>query len=212
MSGILAAVGLGKFGSNSHPVHPATIHMPIAFLMTASALDILSFIGLHSPTALYPLMKLTTSTTAFTNNLDTVALLNYLSLFSYASTIAGLITSLPALSTGVAELYAMIQSRGLDFKNLDPVVKVTLIHAGLNDLAIAGAAYNWLSRRGRTGFAVETSNCLISAVILGGVMYSAFLGGSLIYAHGVGVQRQGKGKEEKEKATKKTKAQGKKEL
>jgi len=105
----------------------------------------------------------------------------------------------------------MIQARGLDFKNLDPVVKVTLIHAGLNDLVIVGAAYNWLSRRDRIGFALETTNFVFSTIMLAGVMYSAFLGGSLIYAHGVGVQRMGKGKEEKEKATKKTKAQAKRE-
>jgi len=211
MSEIINVFGLGKFGSNSHPVHPATIHIPIAFLLTASILDILAFIGQTSPGLLYPLMYCTTHTSTFPNKLDTIALLNYLSLFSYASTIAALFTSLPALTTGIAELYAMIQARGLDFSNLDPVVKTTLIHAGLNDVAVVGAAYNWLSRRGRTGFTLDTGNFLVSATILMGVIYSAYLGGTLIYSHGVGVQRQGKGAQEKEKATKKTKAQAKKE-
>jgi len=37
----------------------------------------------------------------------------------------------------------------------------------------------------------------MSAVFLGIQMYAAYLGGGLIYTHGVGVQRQGKGAEEK---------------
>jgi len=210
MAGILSTLGLGKFGTNSHPIHPATVHLPIAFILTSSLFDITSLVGLHYPTALYPLMKFTTYSSAYSNSLDTIALLNYLSLFSYASTVAAIITAIPAVLTGGAELYAMVQAKGLDFKN--PVVKTTFIHAGLNDLVVFGAVYNWLSRRGREGYAVETQNGLVSLVLLGAVMYSAMLGGSLVYAHAVGVQRMGKGKQEKEQETKAVKEQGKKEL
>lgn len=195
--------------AHSHPVHPATVHLPIAFILTSSVLDMVSAVGLRSPALLYPLMKLTTSS-AFPNRLDEIALLNYLSLFSYASTVAAIFTSLPALATGVAELYAMIKAKGLDLNN--PIVKTTLIHAGLNDVALLGAFYNWLSRRNRTAYEVQTGNILTSALMLGGVMYSAFLGGSLVYAHGVGVQRMGKGAEEKKKTTKETKKHTKREL
>jgi hypothetical protein len=104
----------------------------------------------------------------------------------------------------------MISAKGLDLNN--PVVKTTLIHAGLNDLAIFGAVYNWLSRRNRDDFVAGGGNALVSAVMLGAVAYAAFLGGGLVYAHGTGVQRMGKGREEKEKSLEGEKKKAKKEL
>lgn len=104
----------------------------------------------------------------------------------------------------------MISAKGLDLKN--PVIKTTLIHAGLNDLAIFGAVYNWLTRRNREDFMPWGGNALVSVGILGAVAYAAFLGGGLVYTHGTGVQRMGKGKEEKNELLKTQKAKGKKEL
>lgn len=104
----------------------------------------------------------------------------------------------------------MISSKGLDLGN--PVVKTTLIHAGLNDLAIFGAVYNWLTRRNREDFMPWGGNALVSVAILVLVAYSAFLGGGLVYTHGVAVQRMGKGKEEKDKTMAEQKKKGKKEL
>ncbi|KAI9744082.1 MAG: hypothetical protein M1818_002234 [Claussenomyces sp. TS43310] len=208
MGDLLSVLGLGQFGNNSHPIHPATVHMPITFLIAASAMDMITAIGLRSPSLLFPLMKITTSS-GYPNALDEVALLKYLSLFSYASTVAAILTSFPALATGIAELYAMVSAKGLDLS--DPVIKTTLIHAALNDVAIAGAFYNWLTRRGRTGYEVQSGNILTSAAMLVGIIYSAYLGGSLVYTHGVAVQRMGEGKKEKEKGER-TKPKDKKEL
>lgn len=118
------------------------------------------------------------------------------SLFSYASTIAALFTALPAITSGLFEAYAMISANGLDFSN--PIIKTTLIHAGVNDLAVLGALYNWLSKRGAEDFVPGGSNVVVSSVILAAVGYAAFLGGGLVYEHGVGVQRMGHGKAEKE--------------
>jgi uncharacterized membrane protein len=115
-----------------------------------------------------------------------------LSLFSYASTVGGILTALPALVSGAFEAYAMISAKGFDLSN--PVIKTTLIHAGLNDLAILGAIYNWLSKRTHEDFVPEEGNVLISSLMLSAVAYAAFLGGGLVYTHGVGVQRMGKGK------------------
>lgn len=156
-------------------------------------------------------MKLTTNSSS-PNHIDTIALINYLSLFSYASTIAALFTSLPTVSSGVAEAYAMIQANGLDMSN--PKVKVMVIHAILNDVAVAGAFYNYWTRSTVEGFMTSGVNALISSVMLGGVICSAYLGGSLIYKYGVGVQRQGDGKVIKEKMMnekKERKREGKKE-
>ena len=154
-------------------------------------------------------MKLTTNS-AHPNHLDNIALLNYLSLFSYASTIGALITSVPTIASGVAEGYAMINANGLDWNN--PKVKVMIIHALLNDVAVAGALYNWWTRSQVDGYMITGANTFVSAILFGGVIFSAYLGGSLVYKHGVGVQRQGEGKEIKEKTMKQQKEKGKKEL
>ena len=89
-------------------------------------------------------------------------------------------------------------------------MKVAVIHAALNDLAVAGTAYNWWSKRSRTAYAVDGMNCAISGIILGGVLYSAMLGGSLVYKHGMAVQRMGEGKQLKEQEIAKLKAEERK--
>lgn len=104
----------------------------------------------------------------------------------------------------------MIQANGLDWNNQK--VKVMLIHALLNDVAVAGAIFNWWSRSKVEGYMISGANALVSGVILGGVIFSAYLGGSLVYKHGVGVQRQGEGKEIKEKTLKEQKQKGRKEF
>lgn len=177
-------------------------------MLTASALDLATWFGMRSPSLLAPLVKLTTNSSSPTH-LDTIALINHLSLFSYASTIAALFTSLPTLSSGLAEGYAMIKANGLDMSN--PKIKTTVIHALLNDAAVAGAFYNYWSRSTETGFFPSDLNVLISSVMLGGVVYSAYLGGSLVYKHGVGVQRQGDGKTIKENMMSEKKKEGKKQ-
>merc|ERR1712093_540134 len=181
-------IGLGKVGGNSHPIHPATVHLPIAFLVAASGLDILTFVCVSSSSILNLIVNISS---IFSPTASPVAVVYHLYLFSYVSTVAGVLTSFPALTSGLFEAYAMISAKGLDLSN--PVIKTTLIHAGLNDLAIFGAVYNMLSR-------------------WGGVAYAAFLGGGLVYTHGVGVQRMGKGKEEKDAARAQEVAEAKKEL
>jgi len=103
----------------------------------------------------------------------------------------------------------MIQANGLDMSN--PKVKVTVIHALLNYIAVTGTFYNYWTRSKAEGFLPGGMNVLISSVMLGGVIYSVYLGGSLVYKHGVGVQRQGEGKAIKEKMMSEKKKEGKKE-
>ncbi|KAH7417812.1 hypothetical protein BKA64DRAFT_179979 [Cadophora sp. MPI-SDFR-AT-0126] len=200
-------IGLGKVGDNSHPIHPATVHLPVAFLLAASALDILTFICVSSS----PILNITVNISSiFSSTASQVAVIYHLCLFSYVSTVAGVLTSFPAITSGLFEAYAMISAKGLDLSN--PVIKTTLIHAGLNDLAVFGAVYNMLSRWGREAYMPTGGNTLVSFLMLGGVAYAAFLGGGLVYTHGVGVQRMGKGKEEKDAGRAKEVAEAKKEL
>ncbi|RDW89207.1 hypothetical protein BP6252_01239 [Coleophoma cylindrospora] len=186
---VYEAIGLGKVGDNSHPIHPATIHFPIAFLTLANGARLVygSALNFNIPFS------------ADSRNLFTIASI------SYASNILGLVTVIPALLTGFAEAYAMISANGLYMttsngeKQMIPKVKTTLLHAGINDLAVGIAAYNWLKERNAVDFRPEAHQVGLSAIALMATFYAAFLGGSLIYTHGVGVQRQGKGLEEKTK-------------
>ena len=127
------------------------------------------------------------------SNAPVIPLVHSMSQLSYLATIAFLFTSLPALTTGVFELLALIQARGLQ----DRVTKVGILHAGLNDVALVGMLYNWYSRRSREGVLSHSSNVAVSASLLVGGLYAAYLGGSLIYSHGVGVQRMGAGLSER---------------
>lgn len=66
------------------------------------------------------------------------------------------------------------------------------------DLSVAGAAYNWLSRRQREGVLANTANGLVSVAMVALTGFAAYLGGTLVYNHGVGVQRMGRGLREKQ--------------
>jgi len=184
------AVGLGKFGANSHPIHPATVHFPLAFLTLANVLNLLYGSVLYLPKNPF-----------FSRDQEN---LGTLSILGYASNLLGIITSLPAILTGGAELYAMIQGNGLyqtdekGQKKLVPKVKVALIHAGLNDLVVAAAVYNWLRERNVPDFRPAGHQIAMSAVLVAVQVYAAYLGGDLIYSHGVGVQRMGEAAKKKQ--------------
>jgi len=187
-------VGLGKVGSNSHPIHPSTVHFPIAFLTGSNILNLLYGACLYTP-ALVPFA-------VDKENTGTIAILGYF------LNLTGIVTSIPAVLTGFAELYAMIQGRGLmvydkklDCKVIEPVVKTTLTHATLNDIAVGAAVYNWIMERNHPlqDYRPAGHQVLLSGVALGLTFYAAYLGGGLVYEHGVGVQRMGLGKELKDK-------------
>lgn len=174
--------------TSSHPVHPATVHLPLTFLVAACGLDIAQHTFLSFPALAKPLLAIIGSASTAQVS-PVIPLVHSMSQLSYLATLAFIITSMPALSTGIFELLALIQARGLE----DRVTKVALIHAGLNDVALVGMIYNWLSRRNREAVLSKGSNVLVSASLLLGGLYAAYLGGSLVYSHGVGVQRMGSG-------------------
>jgi uncharacterized membrane protein len=163
-------------------------------------------------------MHLTTYSSTTSNHLDILALTTHVSLLSYTLTIFGLLSALPTLLTGLAEGYATISANGLDLSK--PKVRIVALHAASNDLALAGAFANYWARSSKEGFFPQPWNVAMSVAILGLVVYSAYLGGSLVYKFGMGVQRQGAAKhvgdKEKEKMVaegqKKERKAGKKEL
>jgi len=68
----------------------------------------------------------------------------------------------------------------------------------LNDLVVAGAVANWLLERNVPDFRPGGGQVIMSAVLMAVQIYAAYLGGDLIYTHGVGVQRQGEGAKKKQ--------------
>jgi hypothetical protein len=159
-------------------------------LLAASLLDIVHYATTTSPTLFRALINLFLESPSST---DTVIFKYQFSLFIYVLNIIGVLTSIPAVISGVFEAYALTEAKGLDFSN--PVIKTMVIHAGLNDLAIVGGIYN----------------AFVSALVFGGVAYAAFLGGGMVYTHGTAVQRQGKGKAEKEQRLEMEEKQAKKD-
>jgi uncharacterized membrane protein len=75
------------------------------------------------------------------------------------------------------------------------------MQASLNDVAVGIAVYHWLMERNHAlqDYRPAGHQILLSGAALGLTMYAAYLGGGLVYEHGVGVQRMGTGKEIKEK-------------
>jgi hypothetical protein len=99
------------------------VHFPLAFLTLANVLNLLYGIVLYFP-----------SNPFFSSDREN---LSTLSILGYASNVLGIITSIPAVLTGGAELYAMIQSNGLyqtsekGEKVLVPKVKIALMHVSV---------------------------------------------------------------------------------
>ena len=84
------------------------------------------------------------------------------------------------------------------YAGMNPTVRVGVAHGLLNDIALAASAFNWWTRRNRPGLEPSGLNVLLSAAMLPALMFSAYLGGSMVYKYGVGVQRMGEGAKVKE--------------
>jgi uncharacterized membrane protein len=103
---------------------------------------------------------------------------------SYYTTILTLLFTVPAVVTGSAQLMPVIQRDGFSSKK----AKLGVMHALINDLAALGALYNWWTRRNVVGFTPDATNILISTVVaMPATMWAAYMGGSLVYVHGMGL-------------------------
>ncbi|TID16430.1 hypothetical protein E2P81_ATG11857 [Venturia nashicola] len=178
--------------SDSHPVHPATVHFPIAFLSLAYALDILYGLSTHPSSA-----KIVASI------YDTAPFLGDMARSSYYLSLLGVITGIPAILSGGQQLMGMLkkqdmanklqksQNKSATVQKMHPKLKIAFLHAALNDVAIVGTGYHWWTRRAIAGNAPTETGVLVSAGLFFSLLFSAFLGGKLVYEHGVGVLRAG---------------------
>jgi len=183
-----AELGQGKVMNNSHPIHPSTVHWPVALLTTSFAIDGLDLVsrkGLipSSISSMLPPMSGLRVTSHYMCSIGTV--------------MAGI-----SVVTGLAELYEMWRVNALNKGNKETAKETlkgdneklwtTIRHASVNDIGIIISAYNWYTRhRAVTSNALPINNLWLSLVGLGAIMYGGYLGGHLTYALGVGVQRQG---------------------
>jgi len=85
-------------------------------------------------------------------------------------------------------------------KIINSSIKLGAIHGLLNTAAFGYSSYALWSRWGSKfkGLAVPRAQVWISALMIPAVGLSAALGGDLVYAKGVGVQRMGEAKEVRE--------------
>lgn len=160
------------------------MHFPIAFLGLSYALDISYkyFPAIFRRVPIFSQLPVSSVPTT-----------------SYFLLSLGLLTALPAVLTGGAELMNMVARQDLGgklsksgdklgvLKNMHPKLKVAFAHAALMDVAILGSAYNWWARGSVTGYTPSETDAMAGAVFLVAVFGSAALGGMLVYEHGVGV-------------------------
>ncbi|EAT86338.1 hypothetical protein HBI56_100270 [Parastagonospora nodorum] len=163
----------------SHPAHPATVHFPITTTVFTGGLDAVYFASKFAPTASIVASTFKTLGIAIQPSLFPV--------LSYYTTILTLLFTVPAIVTGAQQLMPVIQRDGFSSKK----AKLGVMHALINDIAAIGALYNWWSRRDNPGFTPDATNMLISTVVaLPTTLYAAYLGGSLVYIHGMGFQNR----------------------
>jgi len=179
------------------PVHPATVHFPIAFLSLGYGLDILHSLGGNLPNVI-------------ANALPPA---NDLSRAAYYLLSLGLITSIPAVMSGGQQAVQMFAKQGMyeaDGKTLKQKSKAVIAHAITNDLVLAVTTYLWYSRRqqaadtlaGKLGvgslataeaaYAPQMWHVIAEVVALGVLFFAASIGGALTYNYGVGFAPAGK--------------------
>jgi len=176
----------------SHPAHPAVVHFPLAFLFTAQLLDISYLAATHPSTS-----------ASVARIYDLKPFLSDIARLGHLLMLFGVIFAIPAIATGALEMVKLMDRQAVadKLKNSNnkkavvakthPKVKVAFLHAGLMDLVAISMGYNWWIRRSNPGVAPNDLNVMISAA--GAVLLSVagYLGSSLVYTHGVGVDMAG---------------------
>lgn len=144
-----------------HPLHPAIVHIPVGAWIVAAVLDVVSRDAAGDDPG------------------------PHLALYCV---IAGLITALLAVPTGVAEWSSI--------KKEKPAWKLGLYHMALNLLA----AILWAANLGLRWKALDTPQPVTTAVLITSVaaavlvIISGYIGSLMVFDHGISVARQSKKK------------------
>jgi uncharacterized membrane protein len=160
----------------SHPLHPATVHWPIAAISLTGGLDLLHAAATSPMTSSY--------VAAAAKSVQFQIPLSLLPTLSHYTTIAALVTMVPSIVSGGSQLLPLIQRDGLSTSK----AKTGVLHAAMNDVVFAALTYNWWTRRNIPGFTPTPLNLALSGLVaLPMVLYSAKLGGDLVYTYGMGI-------------------------
>jgi uncharacterized membrane protein len=154
----------GDFLGNASPIHPALVHVPLVLIPTAAVLRA----GAH-----FRYLPATSGAWPLQA--------------AHALTLVALLSMVPTALTGYFE------SRRIPERKRTAKKKV-LQHAALNSAVGLITLYIFMKVRGRAGRGVtpvEVGLGLLSVALL---FVSGHLGGELVYQHGLGVRRQGKGR------------------
>jgi hypothetical protein len=122
---------------------------------------------------------------------------------SHTLNILGLLSAIPANVAGGLQFLKLMQQQDVlgklnkaagsadgklgVVKRLHPKLKMAFVHAILNDIVIAGATWNWYSRRGNVMNAPSGLNVLVSAITAPILGFAVYLGGKMVFDYGVGV-------------------------
>ncbi|GAA6023949.1 hypothetical protein JCM11491_000301 [Sporobolomyces phaffii] len=190
----LARAGMGQ-PTFSHPLHPATVHMPIGLLSLSFVLDSVQVIP-----------RLAQGLT-WLKIFPPAAAVNTLSHYVGAG---GLLFSIPTILTGLSELFGMWDKQVGQKETIEKTVedasrtpppdvsgeklRIALMHSGINSAVLGLGVWNWWVRRVDRDLVLPQVNAWFSLFALPALFYSASLGGELVYKYGTGVKRQGSAK------------------
>ncbi|GAA5977684.1 hypothetical protein JCM5350_002319 [Sporobolomyces pararoseus] len=188
-----AGMGIPNF---SHPLHPATVHMPIGLLSLSFVLDSVQVIP-----------RLAQGLT-WLKIFPPAAAVNTLSHYVGAG---GLLFSIPTILTGLSELFGLWEKQVKQKETIEKTVRdasekpppdvsgeklrIALVHSGINSAVLGLGLWNWWVRRTDRDLVLPQVNAWFSLFALPALFYSASLGGELVYKYGMGVKRQGSAKE-----------------
>lgn len=175
---------------NSHPVHPALVHFPLAFNTLSFGLDIL-----------YGLTTVFIKPAFLTSRFSAPETLLDITRLSYFLLCTGLITAVPTIMSGNKQLVGLIKKNGGLYEKdaqgnakdtMVPRIKVAIAHALMNDTVFILALISWWLRRStedkvNLGNVPGLLNIALSTIALPILLAAGASGAHLVYNHGVGL-------------------------
>ncbi|KAF3916955.1 hypothetical protein AA313_de0204352 [Arthrobotrys entomopaga] len=167
----------------THPLHPALVHFPIAFLTATHTIDILYYLSTNLNLSL-PFL-----TSHLTNHhlLPASRLLHTL----------GIATAIPAALSGIIQAVRQLSNPSnayeSDGKTLKRKFLVMFTHAVIMDVVVGVSGLGWWWRFkngggvwGSDGGVPSGWACVLGAVVVPVMFYGAGLGADLVYRFGMG--------------------------
>lgn len=176
----------------SHPLHPATTHLPIALLLLAYGLDILTILPAFVLKTLVSLPLLGPVVSDVNGSIPLAA--------HHILTLA-VLSAIPTIITGIIEINGMMSRYDLvgklskSPKKLDVIkkmpekLKIAFVHAMVMDAVVFASVWSLMSRKKSNAYAFDGNMAWLSLALPVFLFGGSALGGQLVFDHGVGVKR-----------------------